>query len=338
MIPVSPLILSRGVVAALDQTRLPEEEVVFEIRDEDVMIAAIRSLQVRGAPVIGAAGACAGYLAAYRLRDDSELREKLPLILDRIEQARPTAVNLRHAIQGLREVLGTHPDDIPGAFHDYAQSWIRREADAADRIAVYGAELLARPNLRVMTICNAGPLAALGAGTALGVIAAMHQKHPLQVWVCETRPLLQGARITTWELARMGVPHTLLTDNMAASLMAGGMVDLIVAGADRIAANGDTANKIGTLGLAALGRVFGVPIHIAAPGATIDPTITSGEHIPIEHRDPDEVRSFRGQSSAPPDCPVYNPAFDVTPGDWIASIITELGPFHPPYRFTSDPR
>jgi methylthioribose-1-phosphate isomerase len=200
-------------------------------------------------------------------------------------------------------------------------------------MGAHGAALVP-PHARILTHCNAGALATAGYGTALGVIRAAHaQGRVARVWVDETRPVMQGSRLTAWELVREGIPHRLIADVAAASLMARGEVDLVVTGADRIAANGDTANKIGTYALAVLARHHTIPFYVAAPFSTIDPTLPSGDRIPIEERDPAEVRRVGVQQTAPSESPVFNPAFDVTPASLIAAIITERGVFRPPYRF-----
>ncbi len=211
---------------------------------------------------------------------------------------------------------------------------IRDEDIAANQaMGAHGAALVPA-NARILTHCNAGALATAGFGTALGVIRAAHAQGKVgRVWVDETRPVMQGSRLTAWECAREGIPHTLIADVVAASLMARGQVDLIVTGADRIAANGDTANKIGTYSLAVLAHHHRVPFYVAAPFSTIDPTLASGEHIPIEERDPAEVRGVGAQQTAPAESPVFNPAFDVTPASLITAIITERGVVRPPYHF-----
>ncbi len=200
-------------------------------------------------------------------------------------------------------------------------------------MGVHGAALVPA-NARILTHCNAGALATAGYGTALGVIRAAHAQGKVAcVWVDETRPVMQGSRLTAWELVREGIPHRLIADSAAASLMARGEVDLIVTGADRIAANGDTANKIGTYSLAVLARHHRVPFYVAAPFSTIDPALPSGAEIPIEERDPAEVRNVGAQPTAPAESPVFNPAFDVTPARLIGAIVTERGVFRPPYAF-----
>jgi methylthioribose-1-phosphate isomerase len=215
-----------------------------------------------------------------------------------------------------------------------AQAILDEDIAANRAIGTHGAGLVPR-GARILTHCNAGALATAGYGTALGVVRAAHaQGRVALVWVDETRPVMQGSRLTAWECLRDGIPHRLVADVVAASLMARGEVDLVVTGADRIAANGDTANKIGTYALAVLARHHGVPFYIAAPFSTIDPTLASGQQIPIEERDPSEVRRMAGRLTAPEGTPVYNPAFDVTPATLITAIVTERGVFRPPYAFS----
>jgi methylthioribose-1-phosphate isomerase len=214
-----------------------------------------------------------------------------------------------------------------------AQAILAEDLAANRALGDHGATLVP-DNARILTHCNAGALATAGYGTALGVVRSAHARGKLSLlWVDETRPVMQGSRLTAWECVREGIPHRLIADVAAASVMARGDVDLIVTGADRIAANGDTANKIGTYALAVLARHHGVPFYIAAPFSTIDPTLASGAEIPIEERDAHEVRRVGPQATAPESSPVYNPAFDVTPAELIAAIITERGVFYPPYLF-----
>jgi methylthioribose-1-phosphate isomerase len=250
---------------------------------------------------------------------------------------RPTAVNLFWALDRMRRTAlaarGTGPGAVRARLLEEAQA-IHAEDLAANRaLGDHGAGLV-QPGARILTHCNAGALATAGYGTALGVIRSAHAQGKVAlVWVDETRPVMQGSRLTAWECDREGIPHRLIADVAAASLMARGEVDLVVTGADRIAANGDTANKIGTYGVAVLARHHGVPFYVAAPFSTIDPALGSGAEIPIEERDPEEVRRVAGQPTAPAGSPVYNPAFDVTPAALIGAIITERGIFRPPYRF-----
>jgi methylthioribose-1-phosphate isomerase len=250
---------------------------------------------------------------------------------------RPTAVNLFWALDRMRrtaEALRARPaDEIRARLTAEAEAILSEDLAANRALGDHGAALVPR-DARILTHCNAGALATAGYGTALGVVRSAHAGGKLaMLWVDETRPVMQGSRLTAWECVREGIPHRLIADVAAASLMARGQVDLVVTGADRIAANGDTANKIGTYALAVLARHHGVPFYIAAPFSTIDASLASGADIPIEERDGLEVRRVGGQQTAPDGSPVYNPAFDVTPAGLIAAIITERGVFRPPYSF-----
>jgi methylthioribose-1-phosphate isomerase len=293
---------------------------------------AIRGMVVRGAPAIGIAAAYGVALAAARsgAGDVDTLRDDVARAGAGLARTRPTAVNLTWAVTRMRARADAPHRDPAGL-----REALRREAEAihveevarCQQIGSHGAELL-RAGAQVLTHCNAGALATGGYGTALGVIRAAHRRDPsLHVWVDETRPLLQGARLTAWELVEDGIPATLVTDSMAGWLMAQRRVQAVVTGADRVARNGDAANKIGTYALSVLAGAHGVPFYIAAPSSTIDPTLASGAEIPIEHRDPSEVRG--GQAEQGID--VYNPAFDVTPAENITAIVTEHGIHRPPY-------
>jgi methylthioribose-1-phosphate isomerase len=300
-------------VGYLDQRALPQTVVRERARSVDDVVEAIRSLAVRGAPAIGIFGAYGVALAA-QLHEDAAF----DAAVQRIRAARPTAVNLAYAVD--RVLARADREYLAEANAIHAE---QRDVDA--RIGRFGAELLPRKG-NVMTHCNAGPLATGGEGTALAAIIAAHRAgKSLHVFVDETRPLLQGARLTMFELRAAGVPCTLITDSAAAVTMQRKKVDAIVVGADRIARNGDTANKIGTYGLAIVAAHHGIPFYVAAPRTTFDFEIASGMEIPIEERSPDEIRIV-------PDDPAYNPAFDVTPGRLITGIITEYGVLEPPYE------
>jgi methylthioribose-1-phosphate isomerase len=307
----------------LDQTELPGRRIERRYADWPEMVDAIRAMVVRGAPAIGVAAAYGAAVAARRGRAAFEQA------CDGLAAARPTAVNLAWALTRMREAAEGVPDDRLAAEVEAAARRLHLdEVERCRAIGEHGAALIPRAG-RVLTHCNAGALATGGYGTALGVIRSAHRRDPdVSVWVDETRPLLQGARLTAWELAEDGIPATLLTDSMAGWLMAEARVDAIVVGADRIAANGDAANKIGTYTLAVLARAHDVPFIVAAPTSTIDATARTGADIPIEHRDPDEVL---GGNSA--NVEAYNPAFDVTPAGYINAIVTELGVHRPPFRF-----
>jgi methylthioribose-1-phosphate isomerase len=292
-------------VVFLDQRRLPLEEVDVECRSAAEVADAIRTMVVRGAPAIGIAGAYGYALAAVR-GDDLAAAERVLLA------SRPTAANLAWAIAQL------HDDPSPAR----ARGLHADEVARCRRMAAHAAALMA-PGTRALTHCNAGGLATGGYGSAVGALLAAHERRLLEhVWVDETRPLLQGARLTAWELETAGIPHAVVVDSAAASLMAGRVVDCVVTGADRIAANGDTANKIGTYALAVLARHHGIPFYVVAPTSTVDLAAATGAAIPIEERDPSEVTArFAAR----------NPAFDVTPAELITAIVTEDGVLTAPY-------
>ena len=336
---INPVRWENERLVLLDQTRLPAEEVERSCASWTEVADAIRRLVVRGAPAIGVAAAFGLVLAAREsaTRDASALRSDLEDAIKGLAATRPTAVNLFWALDRMRRVIDAGPDLPAAALAERllaeAQA-IRDEDIAANRaMGAHGAALVPA-NARILTHCNAGALATAGYGTALGVVRAAHAQGKVAlVWVDETRPVMQGSRLTAWECVREGIPHRLIADVAAASVMSRGEVDLVVTGADRIAANGDTANKIGTYSLAVLAAHHRVPFYVAAPFSTIDPSIASGAQIPIEERDASEVRRVGGQQTAPSASPVFNPAFDVTPAALIAAIVTERGVVRPPYRF-----
>lgn len=320
----------------LDQNQLPARVEYEEISTHEEMAQAIRTLKVRGAPLIGVAAA---FGLALAVRNYSGPMEKISDYYNAAEQllaaTRPTAVNLFWAINRMRKVFINHQNDskeiLTSTLWQEAQE-IYDEDLTVNKLIGENGQMLIPAGSRVMTICNAGALATCGYGTALGVIRSAHQLNKIdQVWACETRPVLQGARLTVWELMEDKIPVTLITDSMAGYLMQQGEVDAVVAGADRIAANGDTANKIGTYTLAVLANYHKVPFYIAAPMSTIDINVPSGQSIPIEERNQDEVRQLHGKYITKPDVKVYNPAFDMTPAALISAIITENGVFTAPY-------
>ena len=327
----------KGVVI-LDQRRLPGEVIRHTYTDYREVAAAIKDMVIRGAPAIGVAAAMGVALGVERSNANTlaELRSEFPAICQTIAETRPTAVDLFWAIERMKhrfEQLSAENaplDAMRRAMAEEARA-IHAEKRATDEaIGHFGAELMPVTG-QVMTQCNAGALATAGIGTALGVIrVAIEQGRKLRVLVPETRPYLQGARLTAWELHEGGVPLTLLTDNMVGHFMKTGDVGAVVVGADRIAANGDTANKIGTYQIAVLAHEHGVPFYVAAPVSTFDLTIPSGEQIPIEERAAEEVTHLRGMRIAP-DVAVANPAFDVTPARLISAIICERGVARPPY-------
>ncbi|MEO3790254.1 S-methyl-5-thioribose-1-phosphate isomerase [Nonomuraea sp. B10E15] len=298
-----------GAVELVDQTLLPDKCVMLRIHTVDDLVDAIRRLAVRGAPALGVAGALGVVLAGGD-----------PGRIARLRAARPTAVNLAW---GVDQVAAHLPDGRDAVL---AAALRVRDADiaACRSMGERGADLLDGDRLRIMTVCNTGGLAAVERGTALGVVQTLHERGRLaEVLALETRPLLQGARLTTWELARMGAPHRLIADSAGPYLLARGEVDAVLIGADRIAANGDTANKIGSYALALGAERAGVPFVVVAPESTIDRNTPSGEQIAIEDRDEDEILAIRGMRVAPEGTRAVNPAFDVTPHDLITAIVTD---------------
>lgn len=320
---VRPLRFREDALEILDQTLLPEREAWLRLETPDAVIEAIQVLRVRGAPAIGVAGAYALVLAA----GDAEAVRSAA---ERVAAARPTAVNLEWAVNRMLRRLDSAPADAPRAALREEADRIRDEDEQACRaIGRHGAELLGE-RCTVLTHCNAGSLATAGYGTALGVIyAAAEQGKSVAVFADETRPLLQGARLTAWELKRAGIEVTLLADSGAGGLLASGRIDAVVVGADRVAANGDVANKVGTYPLAVLARTHGVPFYVAAPRSTIDPACPNGESIPIEQRAATEVTEGFGVRTAPEGVYVYSPAFDVTPAKLVTALITEAGVVRP---------
>ena len=325
-----------GTLLFLDQTRLPLEEVVIETDDEHVVADAIKRLALRGAPLIGIAAAYGFVLALNKVSDPS----KIPAAIERtsvlLASTRPTAVNLFRALDRMKAAAEA---SLARPLHEFkiqilneALALHREDESMCMAIGEYGAQLL--PNAAVVvTHCNAGRLATGGKGTALAVIARAWELHKLKhVYMDETRPLMQGARLTAWELQRLGIPATLMTDSTAAFLMQRGLVNAVVVGADRITRNGDTANKVGTYGLAVLAKHHGIPLIVAAPTSTLDFELVNGSEIPIEQRSGREVTHIGGIRIAPEGVDVYSPAFDVTPGELISAIVTEKGVLRYPFR------
>ena len=322
-------------LALLDQTRLPVEEVWNTYTDYRKVADAIRRLVVRGAPAIGVAAAYALCLAAmeYKGQNPEEFQKSMAAASAELAASRPTAVNLFWALDRMGLALGAAgcgAEALPILIRE-AEA-IHREDVAMNRaIGAAGAAIVPH-GARILTHYNAGAIATGGYGTALGVVRSAFTQGKVEMVYCdETRPLLQGARLTAWELVKDGIPATLITDNMAASLMAQGKIDLVLLGCDRMAANGDFANKIGTYGVAVLAHYHGIPFYSVLPSSTIDLSIPDGSHIPIEQREASEVTHFAGVRTAPEGVGVYNPAFDVTPHRLLTGIITEKGVIHPPF-------
>jgi methylthioribose-1-phosphate isomerase len=327
---------SDGFVRLIDQTLLPTQLEYRDCRTVEEIWEAIRMLRVRGAPAIGIAAAMGILLGMqnFRNRDRGAYAHRLQEVIDYLRTSRPTAVNLFWALERMRQrVQGFTEEWSPGRLNDSllqeALAIAAEDRQMCRAIGAAGAALIL-DGQGVLTHCNAGGLATADYGTALAVLfSAAEQGRRFQVYADETRPLLQGARLTAWELQQRGITVTLICDNMAAQVMKEGRVQVVVVGADRIAANGDTANKIGTYGVALLAQAHGIPFYVAAPSSTFDLSLTTGDAIPIEQRDPREITHGFGRQTAPDGVQVYNPAFDVTPAPLIAGIITEKGLIQP---------
>lgn len=325
-----------GQVRLLDQSRLPEHVTVLDCPDYQTVAQAIRDLKVRGAPAIGVTAAMGVALGAQSLTttDYQQFSKELLIICDHLAATRPTAVNLFWAIERMKAKVGEWKEkavnDIKKGLIDEAQQILEEDIAMNKTMGKHGASLI-QNGQTILTHCNAGALATGGYGTALGVVrAAWEEGKQIQVIADETRPVLQGARLTAWELMQDNIPVTLITDNMAGTLMRQGKIQLCIVGADRIAANGDVANKIGTYAVAVLARAHGIPFYVAAPYSTIDMSTPSGDAIPIEQRNSEEVTSVFGSPSiAPKGVQVLNPAFDITPAEYITAFITERGIYKP---------
>lgn len=328
-------------VHLLDQSALPHELVYLHLRHEAELAQAIRLLKVRGAPAIGVTAAFGMALALARLSNQDlsleAARSHLATAAVLLREARPTAVNLPWAVERMLQCAdraiaeGQTFADLVESLKKEAQVIADEDKAACLAMGRYGAELIPE-QATLLTHCNAGALATAGIGTALAPFYVAHQSgKQLHIFVDETRPVLQGARLTAWELQQAGIALTLITDNMAAHFMHQGGIDAIFVGADRVARNGDVANKIGTYGLAVLARAHGIPFYVVAPRSTIDLTLSSGEQIPIEQRDPSEVTNFGSVSVTPSGVRVANPAFDVTPHIYVTALVTEAGIARPPY-------
>ncbi|MCI0493826.1 S-methyl-5-thioribose-1-phosphate isomerase [candidate division KSB1 bacterium] len=326
-------------VIILDQTKLPLEERYLEITNYREMAKAIKQLKIRGAPAIGIAGAFGVCLAANEISatDMNVFKNRLSKIIDELAATRPTAVNLFWALDRMKTILASNIDQTPQAMKQMllaeAMNILTEDRETCRLMGEHGASLL-KDGDTVLTHCNAGALATGGIGTALGVIfTAANQGKKIRVFADETRPLLQGARLTTWELMKAGIDVTLICDNMAAWVMQQGWIDCVMVGADRIAANGDAANKIGTYNVAVLARHHHIPFYVIAPTSTFDLSLQTGAEIPIELRAREEVTHGFGRQTAPAGVAVYNPAFDVTPNELITAIVSEQGIFAPPFHF-----
>lgn len=326
---------TNGSLWLLDQTLLPTQTLEIECDTVEKVHEAIRMLRVRGAPAIGVA---AGYGTVVGMQttadgDRAAFDARLTEVTDYLAGSRPTAVNLFMALDVMKAVAAedpaASPSDMMSKLLEAARKLETEDREMCAAIGRFGAELL-EPNTGALTHCNAGGLATAGSGTALSVFfEAASQGRNIHVFADETRPLLQGARLTTWELMRRDIPTTLICDSMAAQVMKEGKIQAVVTGADRIAANGDAANKIGTYAVALLAKAHDIPFYVAAPSTTFDMTLASGDEIPIEQRAASEITHGFGRQTAPDETPVYNPAFDVTPANLIKAIITERGVISP---------
>lgn len=320
----------------LNQTLLPNHIEYIECCNYQRVAQAIKKLEVRGAPAIGAAAAFGLVLGAKGLCNSQDFWNDIEQVAEELRQTRPTAVNLFWAIERMMSVLkkadkGSNIIDIITALEKEAIAIATEDRNMNQKISQYGAQLFNEP-ISILTHCNAGALATAGFGTALGVVRqAFLEGKITKVFADETRPLLQGARLTAWELMQEGIPVTLITDNMAGWVMKKNMVQAVIVGADRITQNGDVANKIGTYSVAVLAKEHNIPFYVAAPVSTFDFTMKSGSDIPIEERNTEEVTHFSGLATAPKGVDVFNPAFDVTPNSLVSAIITEFGILKQPY-------
>lgn len=335
MITYQPLEWLQDRIRILDQTKLPTEEIYLETSDYLEVATAIKELKVRGAPAIGVAGSYGIALGALRAQStEPELfKREMADIVRTITATRPTARNLFWAAERMSSVLsrGASADELRESLVREAIAIHQRETEYSLKISEIGSTLICDQST-ILTHCNTGPLATTGMGTALGaIIYATQHGTRVKVLVDETRPLMQGARLTTWELQKAGVPFTLISDSMAAYFMSRKQVDAVIVGADSIASNGDTANKIGTYGLAVLAKAHGIPFYVAAPTSTVDASLTDGGEIKIEQRAASEVTHIGGTAIAPPGTSVANPAFDVTPAKYLRAIITERGIINKPF-------
>ncbi|MDO8106319.1 S-methyl-5-thioribose-1-phosphate isomerase [Isoptericola sp. b441] len=320
----------RPMIRLIDQTRLPEAEVMLEVTTVDALVDAISTLAVRGAPALGAVGALGVVVAMLQAETEGWDEATLAAQVDRVRDARPTAVNLAWGVDRVRPAI---PMGVAAVLAE-ARALIAEDGAANRELSRLGADwILARTGkerVRVVTHCNTGALATTAWGTAYGIIHELHDRGALEmVYADETRPLLQGARLTSWELTQDGIDHVVQVDGAASSTILRGLVDVAIIGADRITANGDTANKVGSVALALACRRAGIPFVVAAPFSTVDLGTPTGAEIVIEERDPTEVTAFGGRRTAPPEAIGFNPAFDVTPHDLISAVVTERGVVEP---------
>jgi methylthioribose-1-phosphate isomerase len=336
--PLRSICWDGDAVAILDQRLLPERIRVIRCTTTAQVVQAIKQMAIRGAPAAGIAGAMALALGARRIRaaDATTFRRKFLDLCQQVKSARPTGNNLLWAVEKIHAVVveNTAVDrrELTNLIRQTADAILAEDVRVNQAIGAWGAKLVP-PCARILTYCNTGSLATAGYGTALGIIRAAHTLDPkIHVYACETRPFLQGSRLTALELQQDRIPFTLITDNAAGYMMRRGKVDLLLVGADRIAANGDVANKIGTYTLAILAHTHNVPFYVAAPRSTIDPSLGDGDGIQIEQRDPKEITHLMGRALAPAGTAACNPAFDITPHQYITGIVTEVGILRKPFR------
>lgn len=336
--PISPIEWAKGKVRIIDQTKLPTRLKYIECEDVCGLGEAIKTLRIRGAPALGIAAGFGVVLGAKRAKSKNfpSFKKEVDKVFKEIASTRPTARNLFWALERMKKTLEKNKKEgverLKELLLEEALKIQEEEREVCRLLSREGAKLLTDGD-RVLTHCNAGALATGGYGTALGMIyEAVKEGKRIEVYSCETRPLLQGARLTTWELKEEGIPVTLICDNMAGWVMKEGKVKKVLVGADRVARNGDTANKIGTFSLAVLAREMDIPFYVACPTSTIDLSLFSGEEIPVEKRNEEEIFKVRGKRIAPRGILAYNPAFDVTPSQYITGIITEKGVIFPPYQ------
>lgn len=345
MLEVNTIQWKKNKLILIDCTKLPIQESYYVCENHRQLCHAIKNLVVRGAPAIGVSAAYGVVLAAIEAKEYTDTVETftnyIKSAIDDLSRTRPTAVNLFWALNRMEnkfdELLQDESEGADGLINSLlleAHKMYDEDIEANMNMGKFGSELVTK-NSGILTHCNAGALATAGYGTALGVIRRAHSDGKnIHVYIDETRPLLQGARLTAWEMVKEGIPSTLITDNMAAYAMRLGKINMVIFGADRIAANGDVANKIGSYSISLLAKEHGIPVYVAAPLSTIDINIKSGDDIPIEERDKEEVRTLYGVQTAPSSVDVFNPAFDVTPNKYITGIITELGILRPPYELS----
>jgi methylthioribose-1-phosphate isomerase len=339
---VKTLIWDKKGLKLIDQRKLPFKEIYVNCKTSEDVADAIKNMIVRGAPAIGVTAAYGAALAAmeYKGNSKNKFTEFVLKKMDLISGTRPTAVNLFWSIERMKKVLSDNKhlqiEEIKNKLIEEAELIERQDYAINCRLGENGAKIFSKSKkkLKILTHCNAGALATAGYGTALGVIRSLFKQSKVaKVIVGETRPYLQGARLTAWELYQEGITFSVISDNMSGYFMANGEVDAVIVGADRVAANGDTANKVGTLGLSILAKYYKIPFYVAAPVSTIDLKTRSGSQIPIEQRGAEEVREVFGKKIIPEYMPVLNPAFDVTPNENITALITEKGAIYPPFEY-----